>query len=308
MQLFVAITDQDWFDYLKAQSPDEVNFWRPGRTAFRVLQPGELFLFKPHRLNYVMGGAFFSYYTPLPVSFAWRAFANKNGARTETEMRARIEHYRRIPPQPLEDYEIGCILLQRPFFLDRQDWIPLPTWKTNIVQGSSFDVADGIGRMLWERAMATAQATPQAPALDPTAPTIDPGPRYGVPQLIAPRLGQGTFRVVVTDAYERRCAITNSPVLCTLEAAHIKPYAQEGPHAPDNGLLLRQDLHTLFDRGYLTVTPEHRLEVSRRIHEEFHNGKEYYALHGAAIRVPGEAQRQPAAEYLRWHNEQVFRG
>ena len=68
-----------------------------------------------------------------------------------------------------------------------------------------------------------------------------------------------------------------------------------------------QHLHTLFDRGYLTVTPEHRLEVSRRIHDEFHSGKEYYALHGTTIRAPAEAQRRPAAEYLRWHNEQVFR-
>jgi predicted restriction endonuclease len=97
---------------------------------------------------------------------------------------------------------------------------------------------------------------------------------------VFPRLGQGSFRLIVTDSYDRRCAFTNSPVLHVLEAAHIRPYSAGGTHAPSNGILLRQDLHTLLDRGYMTVTPGHRIEVSSRIKEEFHNGKEYYALHG----------------------------
>ena len=47
----------------------------------------------------------------------------------------------------------------------------------------------------------------------------------------------------------------------------------------------RQDLHTLFDRGYMTVTPNHQIEVSPRIREESHNGKEYYKLHGEIIQT-----------------------
>jgi putative restriction endonuclease len=82
MQLFVGITDRDWFEFLRANSPDEVNFWRPGGTAFKILQPGEVFPFKPHCLNYVIGGGFFSYFTLLPASFVWSTFGTKNGART----------------------------------------------------------------------------------------------------------------------------------------------------------------------------------------------------------------------------------
>lgn len=304
MQLYVAITDQAWFEYLRANTPDEVNFWRPGGTPFRKLQPGELFLFKPHRQNFVMGGGFFSQFTPLPVSFAWKAFDVKNGAQTEGEMRARIEHYRRIPPQPAEDYTIGCIVLLRPFFLQLADWIVLPEWKRGIQQGWGFDVETEPGKTLWTSAMQAASASPVSAA----EPAIIEAARFGEPQLVMPRLGQGSFRVVVTDVYERRCAFTSSPVLCTLEAAHIKPYALDGPHAPENGLLLRQDLHTLFDRGYMTVTPEYRLEVSRRIRDEFHNGKDYYAMHGSTIRLPMKPQGRPSADYLRWHNEHVFRG
>lgn len=62
-----------------------------------------------------------------------------------------------------------------------------------------------------------------------------------------------------------------------LNAAHIKPYAEDGPHEVRNGLLLREDLHTLFDRGYMTITKDYRVEVSKRIKEDYGNGKEYYA-------------------------------
>ncbi|WP_162470581.1 HNH endonuclease [Desulfosporosinus orientis] len=61
---------------------------------------------------------------------------------------------------------------------------------------------------------------------------------------------------MVTEAYYRRCAITGEKTLPVLEAAHIKPYSLEGSHETNNGLLLRKDLHTLFDRGYITITED----------------------------------------------------
>jgi predicted restriction endonuclease len=64
----------------------------------------------------------------------------------------------------------------------------------------------------------------------------------------------------------------------------------------------------LFDRGYMTVMPNHRIEISSRIKEEFHNGKEYYALHGQNMRLPDYGDRRPSAEFLKWHNENVYRG
>ncbi len=84
--------------------------------------------------------------------------------------------------------------------------------------------------------------------------------RYGRPVITLPRLGQGSFRVLVTDAYDRRCALTNERTLPALDAAHIKPYSAEGTHRVDNGLLMRRDLHALFDRGYVTVTPDMQIE------------------------------------------------
>ena len=69
----------------------------------------------------------------------------------------------------------------------------------------------------------------------------------------------------MTDLYKRQCALTNSHVLHVLDAAHIRPYAEGGTHSPSYGLLLRQDVHTLFDKGYLTINPEYGVEVSRTL-------------------------------------------
>jgi putative restriction endonuclease len=91
-----------------------------------------------------------------------------------------------------------------------------------------------------------------------------------------------------------------------LEAAHIKPYNLSGPHDIGNGILLRSDLHKLLDKGYITFTPEYHLEVSRRIREEFENGRDYYALHGNKLRLPQNTDSWPKPEYLNWHNENIF--
>src|SRR5699024_10404677 len=98
--------------------------------------------------------------------------------------------------------------------------------------------------------------------------------------MVQPRIGQGAFRVIVTDAYHRRCAITGEKTMPVLDAAHIKPYSQNGPNLTNNGLLLRRDIHTLFDRGYITINEEYRVEVSYQIKDDYGNGREYYTLHG----------------------------
>jgi putative restriction endonuclease len=93
-----------------------------------------------------------------------------------------------------------------------------------------------------------------------------------------------------------------------LVAAHIRSYAEGGDHRVDNGLLLRSDLHTLFDRGYITVTPEFKVEVSKRLRTDFDNGEEYFAWHGKRIMLPQKSAYRPRPEFLTWHQEHRFVG
>jgi putative restriction endonuclease len=169
------------------------------------------------------------------------------------------------------------------------------------VSFKTYDADTAEGRALWD-AVNDRLAQPSKEGVK------EPPLRYGTPQLVRPRLGQGAFRVLVTDIYQRRCAITQERTLPALEAAHIRPYGDGGEHEPSNGLLLRRDIHSLFDAGYVTVTPDLRFEVSRRIREEFDNGRHYYALHGQSIEPPKDVVLRPDARVLAWHNENRFRG
>lgn len=176
-------------------------------------------------------------------------------------------------------------------------------WKPNIVQGKTYNTEIELGKKLWDDVRIRLQA--QHYFVDQQT-LADSSQRYGQPTTIMPRLGQGSFRVIITDVYNRRCAITQERTLPVLEAAHIKPYNLNGPHEISNGILLRSDLHKLLDKGYITFTPEHHLEVSRRIREEFENGRDYYALHGNKLRLPQNTDSWPKPEYLNWHNENVY--
>lgn len=308
VKAFVAVTDGDWFRFLAAQEGlDEVNFWKPsGKSGFQVLTLGEPLLFKlhyPH--NFIVGGGFFAHFTRLPVSLAWETFGTKNGAPSYAVMRARIEKYRGISASR-EDYQIGCILLEDPFFLPRERWIPAPAdFRPSTQVGKQYDLTSPAGHDLWERIIGERALAKHAGA---ERPVEVPGPVYGEGQLARIRLGQGAFRVMVTDAYGRRCSITGEKALPVLQAAHIRPVAEGGAHRLDNGLLLRADVHALFDRGYVSVAPDYRVLVSRKLKEDFDNGEPYYPLRERSLYLPEALEHRPSRELLEWHSDTVFRG
>jgi putative restriction endonuclease len=311
MKFWIGITDGEWYQQLAMLRPDEVNFWRPSaRSAFTTMQPGTPFLFKLHSPdNFIVGGGFFVRDTILPVSFAWDAFQEQNGTRSRQDLLKRIGKYR-ADKTPEVDPSIGCTILAEPFFLDRPEWIPVPEdWPRSVQTGKTYDTATETGRRLWD-AVREALMRRSTPELDRGIPVPREGDAaYGSAYLTRARLGQGTFRVLVTDAYNRRCAVTGERTLPVLQAAHIKPFAESGPNRVSNGLLLRSDLHILFDRGYVTINRDYRLEVSPRIREEFENGRQYYAMAGSKLAVlPERPADRPGEDFIEWHNEKVYVG
>ena len=192
-----------------------------------------------------------------------------------------------------------------PFFWPRDRWIhDPPGFQKNIVRGRTYDLRSGDGAAIWNEVKERlfTEHGREVP------PTLEVPGGYGDPLFQPRRLGQGTFRALVTDTYERRCAITGERALPALDAAHILPFHQARAHSVRNGILLRSDVHRLFDAGYVTVTPDHRVEASRRMKDDFNDGDNYLKLHGRRVWVPGSALLQPDPEALRWHNEAVFRG
>ncbi|MBO0356831.1 HNH endonuclease [Hymenobacter sp. BT186] len=311
MKYYLGVTDWRWYNYLGQNSPEDVNFWQPGgRTAFRALEPGGPFLFKLKSPYNAIGGiGFFAAQSQVPLSVAWDTFGQRNGFETLEQFRAAIQQIRGDKDR---NPTIGCIALTNPIFFRRQDWIPLPVnWSNSIVVGKGYDTnKDSVDAALWQQVQAvlaryqSSDYTGQDGALVVT----EPAPLYGAPVLRKVRIGQGAFRLSVTDAYAKRCAITGEKTLPVLEAAHIRPYAEAGPNTVTNGLLLRSDMHKLFDDGYITVAPNYKIEVSQRIREEFENGREYYQYHGKELLIlPTAVDNRPNVNFLEYHNTTIFR-
>lgn len=307
MRGFVGITDFAWFSFLAAR-PElrEVNFWRPsGARGFSAIQPGEPFFFKlKSPRSAIAGFGTFARHVVARVNSAWEAFGVANGTATFAEMDRMIRSYRADGAREHGGYEIGCTMIVEPVFFQQKDWIPQPEgWGNSIVSGKGYDLSEGEGRRIHLQCLARSVVT--SPDLLFVA---EQTKRYGAPQIVRPRLGQSTFRLAVADAYGRACAITNEHSEPVLEAAHIQPYAREGAHDVQNGLLLRADIHRLFDQGYVTVTKDYAFEVSRRLNDDFSNGRVYYGLHGNKIALPKDSRDRPSPKQLAWHNESVYLG
>ena len=310
-KLFIGNTDHSWFNFL-AQRPEleEVNFWQPsGRTGFRAISLGELFLFRlKSPINKIAGGAYFEWADRVPLSAAWEIFQKGNGVDSLAELQKKIEHYRGASIVSPHVTEIGCIILRNAFFLEPQDWIDVPAdYALNVVKGKTYDVASATGAHLVQ-AISRLQLTP----LESVLVAEEPRPyevRGGFVETIGKsRIGQGAFRGMVLETYQRRCALTGGKVLPVLQSAHIRPVTRGGVHHIQNGILMRSDVHALYDLGYLTVTPDLTIRASRRLRDEFNNGEDYRRLDGQRIWVPSESARQPHPELLEWHSDVVFSG
>ena len=108
------------------------------------------------------------------------------------------------------------------------------------------------------------------------------------------RRGQPAFRVALLDAYDRRCAITGCAVEHVLEAAHITPHLGPLTNHVTNGLLLRADLHTLFDCGLLAIDPSSRTVLVAETLRLSTYGK----LVGKPLRAPKDVAKGPSKRNL----------
>ncbi len=308
----IAPTDVGWYRFLcRGRQTDEANFWTPSaHFTFRAPEFSP-FLFKLKSPdNAICGVGFFAHYSALPDWLAWESFGPANGCASFDEMRTRIRGIRdRFDYKGPLDAPIGCIIVVNVLFFDEPAWIPQPAdWPPRNLRPMRYDLETGEGARVWQACLERLASRPPASARKDILHASETAPTYGAPVLVRPRLGQGAFRVAVTDAYQRSCAVTGEHSLPVLEAAHIRPFALSGSHETRNGLLLRSDLHRLFDHGYLAVTPDYRVEVSQRLREEYQNGKSYYPLHGRRLILPVHVKNQPDPQLLEWHLNKVFRG
>ena len=199
------------------------------------------------------------HYSVLPLQLAWDIFGTGNGMPTLDAFRNAIMQYKR-PGADSWNINVGCAVLDQVVYLPRELWVPCYTG--SVVSGKHMvsDDDQGVVRQVL-RNLESAPSTPQVP--------VQPfyNSNYTLQYALREvRQGQGTFRVEVTDAYHRQCAVSREHSLPVLEAAHIVEWSDTHTNAVTNGILLRSDIHKLFDAGYVTVDPNgYRFVVSKRL-------------------------------------------
>jgi putative restriction endonuclease len=201
---WTGVTDYGWYSFRSERGFDEVDFWRPsGQAPFTTLPAGTPFLFTlkaPH--NAIAGGGYFVSFSKRPLNMAWEAFGQQNGAATYLVVEQRI---RRLHSGERTVPEIGCRVWVQPFFLERKDWIPVPNWAQNTVKGQTCDTETTVDAWLWNEVQ---QCLRDKAILDLVAEPAaeNGGPRYREQFLTRSCLEQGSFRVLASEAYGKRCA------------------------------------------------------------------------------------------------------
>jgi hypothetical protein len=132
-----------------------------------------------------------------------------------------------------------------------------------------------------------------APGFDPSTAEDD---RKRVQETVVQREGQPGFRDKLMAVYGRRCAVTGTRLDPVLEASHIYPYTGPDSNEVTNGLLLRSDVHKLFDGGYLCVDEDFRVRVDPSLRRT-----DYKSYHGQRLHLHPRAADRPRLDLLRQH-------
>ena len=121
--------------------------------------------------------------------------------------------------------------------------------------------------------------------------------RRKILKAIAQRQGQPSFRSGLMEAYESTCVITQCNVVDVLQAAHIVPYQGNETNKLDNGLLLRSDIHDLFDKHFISIEPN---DLYIFVNSTLKNS-EYFQYHGKKMLLPTSQIKRPSIKALEIH-------
>ncbi|WP_336514914.1 HNH endonuclease [Pollutibacter soli] len=286
----VSPTDLNWFNYLKDNGFNSfVNFWTPTPWNVSKLSIGDklYFLLKsPYRK---LGGfGEFVLYKNISATEAWNEFGLRNGRASQELMFESIINYLQRNSKVINNddfsvntHRIGCIVLKNCEYWD-EEYFMSPndlgiSFPSQVVKMKYFQQAEP---QIFENLNAN-----EFVLID------DDLPRHR--RLATVRVGQGMFKGRILGAYNNQCCVSGPCLPELLEAAHIQPYINKNSNHIRNGILLRVDIHRLYDNGLLYIDEEYVINVSPLVLDPY-----YQSFNGTKITLPARIANHPSKQAL----------
>ena len=287
----ITPTDINWFQFLKKRLNFQViNFWTDTPWNPRKLNFGDKFYFLlKSPIRKIGGYAEFYYYQNLTIKEAWQKFGRGNGVNSLYELG------RKVSGTNEADFstKIGCIVLQNPVFLAQEDYFHPADYNLSFPEEISkhkyYPHLDNINFNSDYQQVGFSFA---AFGGDENY-QFNQGPQTK---------GQSEFRQNLFNYYNSRGVITQENNSELLDAVHIHPHMTTNRQHPKNGILLRADFHKLFDEGLITITPDYKVLVSKKLDSDY-----YQQYQQQKIYLPVDDIFYPEPKVLEFHNQYIFR-
>ncbi|WP_420386022.1 HNH endonuclease [Roseivirga sp.] len=287
----ISPTDLDWFNYLKSNNHTyKVNFWTPTPWNISKLSKGDhLYFMLKAPIRKIGGFGIFEDYKTLSFDDAWNQFGLSNGCGSKDELQEKLYLYKNNRSNNLKNNsstQLGCIILKTPIFLDNEHFLDLQnfdiSFSRHIVKIKYYlDHDPLINHIISNQSSKDFHL-------------VDLNQKKSKQTMVKERKGQSLFRFTISEAYKHRCCITGEKIPELLEAAHIQPYINTNSNHVKNGLLLRTDLHKLYDSGLLFIDESYTVHISQYVRSHYYN-----QFHQTRIELPNNENDHPSKNALK---------
>jgi len=303
MEHYIVVTDKKWFDFLNSNGiNNNVNFWRKDTRTPKVDSKQYVF-FKIKGEKHIAGRGRFNRFLVLNRTDAIEhAKKGNNGFDTSGNKELKISN---VVSKIVNDNDrLGCLVLDDLEFLNQRDYYKISEelFHPQTQQGKYVDeieIAELLNLFTQQFSDEINAKIPEIEAEDEFDPSnLEDKRHYSLKTLVL-RRGQKKFRNQLLNLYQNQCAVTNTKVIDVLEAAHISPYSGKASNVPQNGIILRADIHALFDLNLIKFTENYEIDVSEKLKNSI-----YWQYNSKTLFLPILRANRPSKKALKSRTQQ----